>query len=51
MVTPYGIYDIGKNIGFVNVGISSDTAEFAVNSIRNWWYEMGIRTTRMPQSF
>jgi len=41
-VAPYGIYDIGKNIGFVNVGISSDTAEFAVNSIRSWWYEMGI---------
>lgn len=38
---PYGIYDIGKNQGFVNVGISSDTAEFAVASIRSWWYSMG----------
>lgn len=38
---PYGVYDIGKNEGFVNVGISSDTAEFAVNSIRNWWNTMG----------
>jgi len=38
---PYGIYDIAKNDGFVNVGISSDTAEFAVNSIRTWWKEMG----------
>lgn len=38
---PYGIYDISKNKGFVNVGLSSDTAEFAVNSIRSWWYEMG----------
>ena len=38
---PYGIYDIEKNEGFVNVGISSDTAEFAVNSIRCWWNEMG----------
>lgn len=38
---PYGIYDIAKNEGFVNVGISSDTAEFAVNSIRTWWVEMG----------
>ena len=38
---PYGIYDIAKNEGFVNVGISSDTAEFAVNSIRVWWKEMG----------
>lgn len=40
-VSPYGIYDLGRNEGFVNVGISSDTAEFAVNSIRSWWYEMG----------
>jgi transposase len=39
--TPYGIYDIMKNAGFVNVGISGDTAEFAVQSIRKWWYEMG----------
>lgn len=38
---PYGVYDIEKNEGFVNVGISSDTAEFAVNSIRSWWNEMG----------
>lgn len=39
--TPYGIYDIGANEGFVNVGISHDTAEFAVDSIRRWWVEMG----------
>jgi hypothetical protein len=39
--TPYGIYDIMKNAGFVNVGISADTAEFAVESIRKWWYEVG----------
>lgn len=40
-VAPYGIYDLGRNEGFVNVGISSDTAEFAVNSIRTWWVQMG----------
>ena len=40
-VVPYGIYDIGKNKGWVSVGISSDTAEFAVNAIRTWWYKMG----------
>jgi len=39
--TPYGIYDIMKNAGFVNVGISSDTAEFAVESIKKWWQEVG----------
>ena len=38
---PYGIYDIVKNEGWVNVGISKDTAEFAVNSIRTWWQQMG----------
>jgi len=40
-ITPYGIYDIDKNLGWVNVGIDKDTAEFAVQSIRNWWYKMG----------
>jgi transposase len=40
-VAPYGVYDISKNNGFVSVGISADTAEFSVNSIRSWWYEMG----------
>jgi len=38
---PYGVYDIAKNEGWVSVGISKDTAAFAVNSIRNWWKEMG----------
>jgi hypothetical protein len=41
-VAPYGVYDIGQNKGWVNVGISGDTAEFAVESIRRWWYAMGI---------
>jgi len=40
-VSPYGIYDLDKNKGWVNVGISSDTAAFAVNSIRVWWYDLG----------
>lgn len=40
-VAPYGIYDMGRNEGFVNVGISKDTAEFAVNSLRRWWHKMG----------
>jgi|SaaInlV_200m_DNA_2_1039689.scaffolds.fasta_scaffold24542_1 transposase len=38
---PYGVYDIERNEGWVSVGISSDTAEFAVESIRRWWNEMG----------
>jgi hypothetical protein len=40
-VAPYGVYDVTKNVGWVSVGISSDTAEFAVESVRNWWHEMG----------
>ena len=39
--TPYGIYDIFKNEGFVSVSISKDTAEFAVESIRKWWNIVG----------
>ena len=42
VAVPYGVYDIKENIGWVNVGITRDTAEFAVQTIRNWWYKMGI---------
>jgi len=38
---PYGIYDIAENAGWVNVGISADTAIFSVESIRRWWHEVG----------
>ena len=37
----YGVYDVFRNNGFVNVGISYDTSEFAVESIRQWWNLMG----------
>ena len=40
-VAPYGVYDLTANTGWVNVGIDHDTAEFAVESIRRWWREMG----------
>lgn len=40
-VAPYGVYDLTNNTGWVNVGIDHDTAEFAVESIRRWWCEMG----------
>lgn len=40
-VAPYGIYDLGKNKGWVSVGVASDTAEFAANTIRSWWENMG----------
>jgi hypothetical protein len=38
---PYGIYDLGRNRGFVNVGTDHDTATFAVASIRGWWHHEG----------
>jgi hypothetical protein len=40
---PYGIYDLGRNAGFVNVGTDHDTGEFAVASIRGWWRSEGRR--------
>jgi hypothetical protein len=41
---PYGVYDSGKNRAVVNVGITHDTAEFAVESIRRWWKLDGKQT-------
>ena len=38
---PYGVYDIGKNLGWVSVGTDHDTSAFAVESIRRWWTSMG----------
>ena len=38
---PYGIYDLGDDTGWVNVGIDHDTAQFAVASIRGWWEHLG----------
>jgi hypothetical protein len=40
-VTPYGVYDLTHNQGWVSVGINHDTAEFAVATIRQWWTQMG----------
>ena len=40
-ITPYGVYDIAANRGFVSVGTSHDTGAFAVNAIRLWWQEEG----------
>ena len=40
---PYGIYDVGRNTGFVNIGTDHDTGAFAVASIRGWWRHEGQR--------
>ncbi len=39
--SPYGVYDIGDNKGWVSVGMDHDTGSFAVNAIRRWWQTMG----------
>jgi len=39
---PYGAYDVHRNEGMVNVGMTHDTAEFAVESIRRWWRQFGV---------
>src|ERR1700732_402831 len=47
-VAPYGVYDIANNEGWVNVGIDANTAAFAVESIRRWWYRLG--KARYPEA-
>jgi hypothetical protein len=46
---PYGIYDIGLDKGFVNVGIDHDTSTFAVNSIFGWWIYEGKKHYKNPK--
>ena len=49
-VTPYGIYDLAANAGWVSVGIDHDTAAFAVASIGRWWQEVGqVRYGQSPR--
>ena len=40
---PYGVYDLTANAGWVSVGITHDTAQFSVNTLRTWWQRMGIK--------
>ncbi len=47
-VSPYGVYDLAANAGWVNVGIDHDTAAFAVESIRRWW--LGAGRARYPHA-
>jgi hypothetical protein len=46
---PYGVYDLSHNEAWVSVGVSSDTAEFAVESIRAWWVRLGRRRHRQAR--
>jgi Rhodopirellula transposase DDE domain len=38
---PYGVYDLTANAGWVSVGVDHDTAQFAVETLRHWWFQMG----------
>ena len=38
---PYGVYDLGRNAGWVGVGVDHDTAAFAVQTLRRWWEQVG----------
>lgn len=40
-IIPHGLYDIVQNIGYINIGTSHDTTEFACDSVRYWWYNYG----------
>ncbi|MEZ6101985.1 MAG: ISAzo13 family transposase [Pirellulaceae bacterium] len=46
---PYGVYDMETNEAWVSVGISRDTAEFAVEAIRRWWHRLGKKRYRKPK--
>ena len=48
LAVPYGVYDIGRDEGYVSVEVSAETGEFAVNAIRSWWETMGRE--RYPQA-
>lgn len=46
---PYGIYDLTANCGWVSVGIAHDTAQFAVATLRRWWWQMGRKVYRQTR--
>jgi len=48
-IAPYGVYNLNNNTGFVNVGVSHDTSEFAVESISRWWETVGKHTFSKPK--
>jgi len=41
VIIPHGIYDLQRNSGYINLGTSHDTSEFACDCLRNWWYNQG----------
>jgi len=41
IIVPHSIYDLRLNTGYINIGTSKDTSEFACDSLRNWWYNKG----------
>ena len=50
-IAPYGVYNLNNNVGFVNVGTSRDTSEFAVESISRWWETVGKYTLKFLRTY
>ena len=50
-ISPYGVYNLNNNTGFVNVGVSHETSEFAVESISRWWETVGKHTFPAKREF
>ncbi len=50
VVIPHGIYDPAQNSGYINIGTSKDTSEFACDCLRNWWYNSGRHIYPMVSS-
>ncbi len=42
VIIPHSFYDMRQNTGWINIGMSRDTSEFACDSLRKWWYEQGL---------
>ena len=41
VIIPHGLYDLKQNVGYINLGTSKETSEFACDCLRNWWYHQG----------
>ncbi|MEG4589800.1 hypothetical protein QUA54_31985 [Microcoleus sp. MOSTC5] len=48
-IVPHGIYDVQNNRGYLTVGISKDTSEFACEAIKSWWTNYGLSTLKPIQ--
>jgi len=50
VIIPHGLYDVTLNVGYVQIGTSHDTGEFACDSLRHWWWQHGQAHYRLAGS-